>query len=253
MIKHTNAFKRLKDGVQAAFDFAIVVCYAAPSLKKALRDIGQEQPLPFTPDYFDSRPIPTEKVRIHLGTYKENLSRHLFLSSFSYFEAYIVDVLKEILDFHGRESLLKKHALDRNASLAGGAEKARRKLQEYPTAKSRDAYKSYGKHLALQGFVFPSSVLAKRGLQKLIEQVDGEYIRAADLPEFIESVLQLVLSDDEKQRFHAYRDMRNKIAHGRPDALSLHLKKAVEANNFLRNLAIKVDNHVVRNLMLVEL
>jgi len=47
--------------------------------------------------------------------------------------------------------------------------------------------------------------------------------------------------------------MRNKIAHGRPDGTSLHLAKAIEANNFLRNLALKIDKHVLEHLMLIEI
>jgi len=255
MIPHTKSFKRLKDEAQTVFDFAIVICYAVPSLKFVLKNLAANDALPFNPDHFDTRPIPTEKVRSHAKEYKEVLSRYIFLSSFSYFEAYFVDLLKEIIEFHGRDRLLLKHDIQRNNDLSTPTlDRARRKLREYRTKKNRGAYESYGTQLASAGFVFPSSVLARRGLQQLFELVDSDYIKANDVPDLIQSVLQLPLDPGiERAKFHAYREMRNKIAHGRPDAASLHLGKAIEANNFLRNLALKIDKHVTQNLLLVEL
>ena len=67
MIPHTKSFKRLKDEDQTALDFTIVVSYAVPSLKRILQGLAEGEQLPFPPDYFDARPIPTEKVKAHLG------------------------------------------------------------------------------------------------------------------------------------------------------------------------------------------
>lgn len=255
MIPHTKAFKRLKDEAQAVFNFAIVVCYAVPSLKAMLKAVSPSAELPFAPDHFDSRPISTDKVRAHTKEYKKVLSRYIFLSSFSFFEAYVLDLLKEIIEFHGQDELLRKHELIRNAALSSpDMEKARNKLREYRVPKNMGAYSSYGKRLAAEGFVFPSAVLARRGLEQLIEMATGDYIKAVEIPNLIESVLQLPLDPkDERERFHGYRGMRNDIAHGRANAASFHLGMAIEANNFLRNLALKVDKHVVENLLLVEL
>jgi len=255
MIPHTKAFKRLKDEAQAVFDFAIVVCYAVPNLKATLKSLPQGAQLPFSPDHFNSRPIPTEKVRHHAKEYKAVLSRYIFLSSFSYFEAYFLDLLKEIIEFHGRGELLRKHDLSRNIALSSpDLAKSKKKLREYRVRGKVGAYASYGKRLAAEGFVFPSSVLARRGLQQLIDLTDADYIKAAEIPELVESILQLPLDpNSEKAKFHGYRDMRNKIAHGRPDSTSLHLAKAIEANDFLRNLALKIDRHVLEHLLLVEL
>ena len=67
MIPHTKSFKRLKDEAQTALNFAIVVSYAVPSLKRILQGLAEGEQLPFLPDYFNARPIPTEKVKAHLG------------------------------------------------------------------------------------------------------------------------------------------------------------------------------------------
>ena len=253
MIPHTKAFARLKEQAGATFNFAIVVCHAVPSLKLALKNAGDAGPLPFAPEYFDSRPIPTAKVREHIKDYKEVLSRQIFLSSFSFFEAYFLDLLKEIIDFHGGTKLLDKLALSRNASLTDpDSQKEKRKLQEYRVPKNEGAYTSYGSKLAKKGFAFPSTLLARYGIEQLLKTLDTDYIKAASIPDLIESVLQLPLDMAERERFNSYRDMRNKIAHGRPDATSFHLRKAVEANDFLRNLALKIDRHVIDNYLIVE-
>lgn len=254
MIPHTKSFKRLKEEAQQVLDFAIVVSYAVPSLKRVLQTVGEDEALPFTPDHFDSRPIATQKVRSNIKHYKEVLSRHIFISSFSYFEAYFVDVLKEIIAFHGAECLLSKHNLSRNKALIGDdAQRSVRKLREYRTPSNLGAYASHGRKLAASGFVFPSSVLARHGLQQLIQLIESDKIRSVEIPGLIESVLQLPLDQDlEVKKFHAFRSMRNSIAHGRPKKGSLHLQKAIEANDFLRNLALKIDAHITRNLLLVE-
>lgn len=255
MIPHTKSFKRLKDEIQTVLDFAIVVSYAVPSLKIVLGQLGENDPLPFSPDHFDSRPIPTKKVRSNLAGYKEALSRHIFLSSFSYFEAYFVDVLKEVIDFHTKEHLFLKHSLSKN-KLINDKDSLRsiKKLREYPVSANKDSYLNNGRKLAASGFVFPSSVLARHGLMKLVEDAKSEKIKSVDIPSLVESVFQLELDPVvEKKKFDDFRKMRNSIAHGRPKKASLHLAKAIEANNFLRNLALKIDSHVVHNLLLVEM
>jgi hypothetical protein len=194
MIPHTVAFKRLKDEAQKVFDFAIVVCYAVPNLKRTLDALAPGNPLPFAPDYFDSRPIATAKVRTHAKAYKELLSRYVFLSSFSFFEAYFVDLLAEIIEFHGRDNLLRRHDLSRNTNFVSPELiKAKKKLSEYAVPQNRSAYRTFGSKLAKEGFVFPSSALAQNGLRRLFEIVDDDSIKANDIPNLIESVFQLQL------------------------------------------------------------
>ena len=254
MIPHTKAFRVLKGEAQQVFDFAIVVAYAVPSLKKALATLQPGETLPFTPDYFDATRIPTAKVRHNAAHYKELLSRQIFLSSFSFFEAYFHDVLKEIVQFHGGEALLEKVSIAPNLNPASSdAKRWKRKLQEYRTSSNLDGYVTYGRKLAGSGFRFPSELLARFGLRKLLDLVKGDYIRAIEIPILVEEILQLRLDpQSEVAAFQNYRKIRNRIAHGRASGASLHLKKAVEANNFLRNLALKIDKHVVEHYLIVE-
>lgn len=254
LIPHSQAFTRLKSEAQSVFDFAIVVSYAVPALKYSLKNAPEDSPIPFNPEHFDSRPIATAKVRENAKEYKTLLSRYVFLSAFSFFEAYFHDLLKEVIEFHGREGLRGQVGIAHNVALNSVEDlKAKRKLQEYPKKSEVSKHKKYGRQLAEKGFRFPSTLLGSYGLEKLIELADAEYIPASKIPDLVQSVFQLPLDQDaEVKPFSDYREQRNRIAHGRADMKSLHLGKAVEANNFLRNLALKIDKHVVEHFLLIE-
>jgi RiboL-PSP-HEPN len=254
MISHTKSFAILKQQAQRTFDFAIVVTYAVPALKFALKNLDPNTTIPFKADHFDSRPVATAKVLYRTKEYKAALSSHIFLSSFSFFEAYFHDILKEIVDFHGAPELLGKTSITKNHVLSDPESiKQKRKLQEYYTPGNQDRYVSNGKKLHNKGYRFPSTLLSGFGLQKLIELAQGDYIRAAEIPILALSVLQIDIDQKtEVDIFQGYRSVRNRIAHGRAGTRDLHLKKAIEANNFLRNLALKIDNHVVENFLVTE-
>lgn len=254
MISHTKSFAILKQQAQRTFDFAIVVTYAVPALKYALKDLNPNDPIPFSPDHFDTRPIATEKVRCNAMEYKKALSSHIFLSTFSFFEAYFRDIIKEIIEFHGSENILNSVSIDKNKAL-GDAEtvKDKRKLQEYYKLGDRDRYSSFGHKLHCKGFRFPSTLLSRYGLQKLIEQSTDDSIKASDIPLLSGHLLQLELDQKtEIDIFHNYRNLRNRIAHGRASEDDLFLRKAIEANYFLRNLALKIDKHVIENFLVIE-
>jgi hypothetical protein len=89
-------------------------------------------------------------------------------------------------------------------------------------------------------------------MRQLIDLVDGEYIPSSKIPSLCEQILQLSIDQESIDSFNGYRENRNKIAHGRAAQTILHLAKAVEANNFLRNFALKVDQHIVSNFLVIE-
>jgi hypothetical protein len=95
----------LKTEAQRVFDFSIVFSYAVSALKYSLKNASEDSPIPFTPEHFNSRPIGTAKVRENAKEYKKLLSSYVFLSAFSFFEAYFHDLLKEVIEFHGADGL----------------------------------------------------------------------------------------------------------------------------------------------------
>ena len=225
---------------------------AVPCLKYTLKQMDPEKPPEFKPDHFDSRPIKTEKVLHDTKEYKEALSRHIVLSSFSYFEAYFHDVLSEILEFHGKDLLFNISSISTDIGDSGIVEKARKKLSEYPKKSNLDCYKSNKEKLLKCGEALPSALLAQYGYRKLIELIEGNYIPAAKIPELSNSILQLKFDDSEEELLYGYKEIRNKIAHGRISDGTLYVKKAIEMNNFFRNLALKIDKHVLKYFLLVE-
>lgn len=131
MIAHSKSFETLKAEVQRAFDFAILSVHAVPWLKYSIKEhkIDLSKPLPFRPDYFDERPVASAKVVSSAQCYKAVLAKHLFLSSFSYFEAYFHNLVREVLEFHGVETLLE--GSKPSGGLTAENEALKRKLQEY--------------------------------------------------------------------------------------------------------------------------
>ncbi len=219
-----------------------------------MKDLDPRESMPFRADYFDSRPIAIAKVKESTKVYKESLARHVFFSSFSFFEAYVGNVLKEIIEFHGKEDLLRRTSLNAHTKTCESlAAKSKRKLQEYQKPQNNEKYASHGKKLHNENYRFPSTLLSTFGLKYLCSLIEEEKIRAVEIPNMLQEVLHLELDKTtEIDEFHKYRDVRNKIAHGTASPKDFSLPNAVRANDFLRNLALKVDRHVVEYFLVIE-
>lgn len=254
MISHSRSFVKLKNATQKVFDFAIVVSYAVPALKYALKGLAHDSQIPFKPEHFQSRPTSTAKVRENSKEYKTLLSKYIFLSSFSYFEAYFHDLIKEVVEFHGKKRLKGQTSISPNlANTNPEVSKLKKKLQEYMKPTELLKYRKAQAGLIQLGFRFPSALLASYGLDKLVSLAEGEYIPSSMIPDLTSAVFQLPLDPTlEIEKFGKYRDLRNRIAHGRASIRNLNLPNAIEANNFLRNLALKIDRHIVEHFLILE-
>ena len=99
MKPYSEAFLRYRQLSQAHLDFVVVVCHAMPALRA---DLAAGHPeLSFPPDHFHKSQNPKSWVASHVGGYTDELARSTLLTVFSYFEAYVKDVLQEIVEFHG--------------------------------------------------------------------------------------------------------------------------------------------------------
>lgn len=231
-----------------------MVAHAVPWLKHGMKSLDPNEDMPIRADYFDSRPVASAKVRASAIVYKESLARHVFFSSFSFFEAYVMNVLKEIIEFHGKEELLARTDLNEGTKNCDSVTiKSKRKLQEYNVSKNRDRYFSYGNKLNSNGYRFPSTLLSTFGLRHLCSLIEKEKIRSVEIPTILQEALHLDLDTSaEVGVFHKHRDTRNRIAHGTATPDEISLRNAVEANDFLRNLALKIDRHVVDYFLVIE-
>lgn len=247
----TQPYLRLRESIQQTFDFAYIVCQAVPCLKLQISLIKKEtiQKLP-PPDYF-TKPNDLSLISAQVKDYKAELCRHAILSSFSYFEAYVVDVVKEFIKFHGGDHQLHTQSVSRVQKIiehqAKGHTAAKRVLQKNSAQEGFKA-RSATDTLKERNFTFPSELFYPLGLKYLVQKIGN--LKASEIPAFLTDAFGMQLSESLVESFHAIRDIRNKIAHGQ--AVTLIIKDVAEYNAILRDFALAVDRHLVANFLITE-
>jgi hypothetical protein len=268
MISHTHSFQTLKDQTQETLDFAVLVSYAVPFLKHKLKDSEEtylsesansseqsgryeKQPMPFRPETFDGRKVVVGKIRDSALGYKREIAKTLRLTSFSYFEAYIGDVLNEIIAFHGGEPfLLKRQAPTDLLKLSPDQLRALNKLKEPPAKGKEGKYKKALKQLDGAAIAFPHQALVRSGLLRLKHR--SKSYRAVEIPILLSELLGFEFASKDQMRFGDLREARNRIAHGNAEFRDMELKTALNDNEFLRSLALEIDSHVLSSWMVVD-
>ena len=181
MIKHTDSYLRFRKQSQDMLNFVVTVCFAIPSLKEQIRltraGIASLPP----PDYFKA--ISIEPSR--LVDYKLKLSRYIVLGSFSYFEAYVIDAITEMIEFHGGAEEFIKRTRKKNEEFISSADISTqehiRKLQEPEKPGKKLKYLKHSKCLIEAGYKFPSGLLAVYGIRSLSEKLKN--LRSVDIPD----------------------------------------------------------------------
>lgn len=257
----TNAFVKWQKNTQEIFDFSVVIHYAIPNLKQKIKLIeeGKARSL-CRPDYYKSHKegyyssenlINSLKTRI--SGYKSHVSDYLLLSLFSYFEAFIVDVIKEFLEFHGGISTFQSFAIKKSKYsmniLCNDKEIKKHKNKLKPTdAKNQPDRKHATRELKKTLYRFPSDHFSAYGIFMLGKKVED--LKARDIPEVLINVLLIELTPEEIEKFHNIRNIRNNIAHGQP--VNLNIKLVTEYNEVLMGVAKKVNNHICEFFKIYE-
>src|SRR5579871_744556 len=232
-----------------------MICYAVPTLKKNIKAIEQNIPnysLPKNDLFLHDRSTQTELKKL-AAEYKQRLSAYLWLSSFSFFEAFVSGALKELIEFHGGAD-----------KFIGSGEKAGHraitKVQPKEVVASRaglsgqyvhhkmDRYRKQTRILTEHNYRFPSELFSSYGIRMLVSKA-GE-LKAAEIPDLLTQALHFDLSTDALQRFDRYRKIRNNIAHCEPGNLSL--AGAFDVSKNLRRLASHIDDHLVTHFFVME-
>ena len=247
----SEAYLRLREQIQKTFDFAYIVCQAVPCLKQQMSLVkkGAIKNLP-NPDYF-TKPNDLVLISEQVKEYKAELSRHAILSSFSYFEAYVVDAIKKFIEFHGGENKLHKTAISRVQNAIKDQKKIpliqKRVLQKNLP---KDASKAVNATQILEksSFKFPSELFYPLGLKYLSQKIGN--LKASEIPTFLIDAFGMSLSEDLVEKFHAIRDIRNNIAHGQK--VDLTIKDVAEYNSILRDFSLSIDRHLVDNFYITE-
>ncbi|HEY4903929.1 MAG TPA: HEPN domain-containing protein [Candidatus Sulfotelmatobacter sp.] len=205
------------------------------------------------PDFFhkSSRSTADDLLQTE-ATYEQRLASYLLLTHFSFFEAFVSDIIDEMIEFHGGpENFLSRNESRAKQFMAPNPPhiaKLKRKLQDSEKASWRDRYRSYARKLAGEGFRFPGELFGPFGLKNFIAKV--KKMKAWEIPSVLVDALRLELSDAEIEAYHKTRQIRNAIAHG--DTVSLSMRDAVGMNKSLRELAIKISDHFTENFFVIE-
>ncbi len=176
----------------------------------------------------------------------------MLLSLFSFFEAFVKDVVQEMFDFHGGAEKLLEIAEKRDryfSSLPQQSEvaNAKSKLRTNKVGKEQ-RYAKFGIILRDCGYRFPTDRMSSYGVRMLIER--HKKLRAHDIPDLLEHGLSIPVSQSSKDKFYAIKDKRNKVAHGRMQNLDLSYIR--EANDFFRDMTFLINSHILEDYFVVE-
>jgi len=250
-VRTSKSYLKLREQIQESFNFVYIVCQSVPCLKlqSSLVKKGQLQKLP-NPDYYQN-PNPLDQISNQVKDYKGELSKFVLLSSFSYFESYFVDILKELIEFLGGPEKMEKRAeISARTTIKKQSEnftKQKRHLSKNDD-KHHDRKRKATRELKEVNYIFPSSLLSSFGVKSLIQKMGN--IKSVDIPKLLTDGFHMDLSETDIEKFHSIRDMRNKIAHGNNPTLVL--KEVIEMNNFLREFAKSIDSHLIESFFILE-
>ena len=254
MINCTIAYSRLKQQVQDLFDFAVAVCYAIPSLKYQIKNKtkGKTATPIIRPDFFVKDQSTPERIAELAHNYKAKLSSYILLSSFSFFEDYLIRVLNELVAFHGGSEvfidLAEQRARKYVISLSPEAQKHKRTLQEPIKPSKIGKYQKNTNELLDLNYRFPTELLSAYGVRMLIQKVKN--LKSKDIPELLQKGLHMELTNPRIEKFHAIRDMRNKIAHG--EKVNLNLRQVMGMHKYLHELSKSIDKHLIEHFFVIE-
>lgn len=253
MIAHTKAFASYRKLSQGHLNFVVLVCSAVPALRADLATPGAN--LTHTPDHFKSQPELKNQVKEYEKHYKEDLGRATAITTFSYFESYVREVVEEIVDYHGGQKPFVQMARDRAGAtmdrLPASSQASKRKLQEYGESGKRFKYQNHSKILDETGFRFPTELMAHYGALQLVKKMTEKHgFRAWEIPDILESALLFPIEATQKELFDELRSLRNKVAHGKP--ATVDFAQGMQWAKALHALAAKVDAHVLEHFFVVQ-
>jgi len=156
-----------------------------------------------------------------------------------------------MIDFQGGSDFIARTAARSKRYMAPHVTKIaklKRKLQDSEKSSWRDRYRKYGRLLADERYRFPGELLAAYGVRHLVSKLSK--LKAHEIPDLLVDGLLMDLTKSEMKKYHEIREMRNAIAHGSP--LNLSIRKVVNMNIALRNLAIKIADHFTENFFVIE-
>lgn len=264
MKHHTKAFVRLKVEQQKILDFTVLTCHAMPSLSKTIAGINAS-----IPQYGLAKPLyfnmePTTRLSNLLTRYEDNLGKYIIFSSWSFFEFYFKDCMKELLTFYGGKErfieglkALNAQKISKNKSLFDKTKKLREDIKPGKNLKYSDALVK----LQSEDYTFTNELFSTWGAIHFANIIaEGKFV-SADIPDIMKNLFGFNMSDkvnthgdlvnlDLEQTFMSMKTFRNQIGHG--EIVNLPFSKVMAYNNFIRILSLKIDNYLIENFFILN-
>jgi hypothetical protein len=267
MRKHSQSYFTLKSQIQESLDFIILSSYAVPSLNYNMKAIeeGQSQldKLP-GPDHFKKNSeyenADHKRLREIKTNYSKTLGKLLLISSFTYFESYISNVIEEFFTLNGGREKFKsslKSKIDRQISCYEDTNNLVKKLKEPMKPSKVEKYKTAITELEQANYSFPSQLLCYFGLIELQGKfAKDKNIKAGDILKILKDAFHMEITAEEESKFKKIQEKRNRVVHGNrvvhEDKIKIELSEALQYNDFLKNFAQKVDQHLLQTFFILE-
>jgi len=171
--------------------------------------------------------------------YQKKLATYLYFSTFSYFEAFIIDISSEIINSFD--------SLDISESIEGYKPCQDTigdmiKLDKTYDPRKIDRYKKFSTKIRDKGYKEPSKLIFSSMMDIYKNKVEN--LKANEIPIFLEKTFMFKMSKEESDTFHSIRDNRNSIGHG-AKSFSPDLNDVINANKYFKALSSKIDKHLV--------
>lgn len=264
MKSNTEAFVRLKQEQQRVLDFTLLTCHAMPNLSKTIK--GVEMGVPkyglATPLYFKKEH--PDRLKAQINHFEANLSKYILFSSWSFFEFYFKDCMKELLDFYGGKENFLKGIKDLNTDKINKNKllfDKTKKIREKPKKGKELKYKNVLKELDSQEYSFVNELFSSWGVKHFVNDIASGNFVSADIPDILIDLFGFDISQkvndygylkemDLAQTFHSMREFRNKIGHG--EIVNIPFNRVMAYNKFLRQFAVRVDKYLIENYFVIN-
>jgi hypothetical protein len=250
---HIQAYLRFKEQSERLVSFAVLISYAVPELVNELEAPAPSPGAVRRSDFYHKSNTCDPPVLLQTASrYEQELASYVLLSSFSFFEAFVVGAVEEFIDFHGGESEFqrrtKKRLHDRLSIDHKLFQDEIAKLRTTEKGNARDRYRTVSRALASKNFRFPGELLNTYGVKSLVEDISK--LKAVQIPELLRTAFAVPLTDKEVEQFHQIRTERNNVAHG--NAGPLDMRMVTSYGLFLRKLAVKTADHLSEHFFVIE-
>jgi hypothetical protein len=170
--------------------------------------------------------------------YQSKLATYLYFSTFSYFEAFVMDIAIEMtksIQVLDRENYVT--SFQQNEDIISDMVK----LDKEFDPRKIDRYKKFSAILKTQGYVDPKKLIFSSLLEIYNNKIEN--LKANEIPTFLDKTLMFKMTKEESKTFHSIRDNRNSIGHGAKH-FKPNLNDVIDANKFFKSLSDRIDKHV---------